>query len=136
MERDTAQRRAIRKAFEDAQRPLSPGEVLGIAQSTLPNLGLATVYRSLKAFVEESWLAPVDVPGEPKRYELAGKHHHHHFNCRGCGRMFDFDGCPDNMESLVPQGFVMEDHELFIYGRCCDCNHTAKRAAKGHPRRG
>jgi len=121
VQRNTAQRRTIRKVFEDAGRPLAPGEVLDAARKQLPQLGLATVYRTLKGLTEEGWLQPVEVPGEPQRYELAGKDHHHHFSCRVCGGMFDFHGCPPDLDKLVPPGFVMEDHELYLYGRCPTC---------------
>mgnify|MGYP003640090657 CR=1 FL=1 len=121
MQRDTAQRRAIRRVFSRENRPLTPQEVLAGAQSTVPQMGLATVYRALKSLTEGGTVMVVDVPGEPQRYELAGKDHHHHFSCRGCGRMFEMDGCPGDLEQLVPTGFVMEDHEVFIYGRCPDC---------------
>lgn len=122
MQRDTAQRRAIRKVLTKAGRPLSPQEVLDDARSEVPNLGIATVYRTVKGLTDEGWLVPVELPGEPQRYEKAGKGHHHHFCCRKCGRMFEMTGCPDNLGRLVPAGFVMEDHELFIYGRCQECS--------------
>lgn len=121
MQRDTVQRRAIRKVLTTQNRPLSPLEILEAAQSQVPNMGLATVYRTIKSLTESDTLKVVDVPGEPQRYELAGKGHHHHFSCRECGRMFEMDGCPEDLERLVPKGFTMEDHEVFIYGRCRDC---------------
>ena len=121
MQRDTAQRRAIRGVFSHENRPLTPQELLERAQDTVPQIGLATVYRTLKSMTEAGSVLVVDVPGEPQRYELAGKDHHHHFSCRTCGRMFEMAGCPDDLERLVPAGFVMEDHEVFIYGRCRDC---------------
>jgi len=121
VQRDTAQRRAIRKAFSTLNRPLSPQEILEAAQAQVPNMGLATVYRTVKHLTESRDLIVVDVPGEPQRYELAGKEHHHHFSCRQCGRMFEMDGCPGDLERLVPRGFIMEDHEVFIYGRCREC---------------
>lgn len=124
MQRDTVQRRAIRKVFTDAARPLSPNEILAGARVQVPNLGIATVYRSVRGLTEEGWLVPVEVPGEPQRYELSGKAHHHHFTCRVCGRMFDFAGCPKDLARLVPNGFVMEDHEVFLYGRCADCRNA------------
>ncbi|MBX7257827.1 MAG: transcriptional repressor [Candidatus Hydrogenedentes bacterium] len=124
MERDTSQRRAIRQVFRDSGRPLSPQEVLEFARAHAPNLGIATVYRSVKTLMEDGWLVPVEIPGEPQRYEIAGKDHHHHFSCRSCGRMYDFDGCPSNLGGLVPAGFQMEDHEIFLYGRCADCLET------------
>ena len=122
MQRDTAQRRAIRDVFDREDRPLTPQEVLEGAQSVVPKMGLATVYRTLKSLTEVDSVKVVDVPGEPQRYELAGKAHHHHFSCRSCGRMFEMDGCPGDLERMVPKDFVMEDHEVYIYGQCSDCS--------------
>lgn len=122
MQRDTAQRRAIRHVFSHSRRPLTPQEVLEKAQSEVPNLGIATVYRTLRGLMDEGSLIAVDVPGEPQRYEGSGKGHHHHFSCRACGRMFEMEGCPKDLDKLVPQGFTMDDHEVFIYGQCLDCN--------------
>ncbi len=121
MERNTQQRRAIRDVFFSVERPLSPQEVMESAQKEVPGLGLATVYRSLKAWTEDGWLTVVELPGEPQRYERSGKGHHHHFNCNRCGRLFEMDGCPADLESMVPQGFTMEAHEVYIYGVCADC---------------
>ena len=82
---------------------------------------MATVYRTLKSLVEDNTVIALDVPGEAPRYELAGKGHHHHFSCRTCGKMFDFHGCPGGIQSLVPEGFELEDHEIFLYGTCAEC---------------
>lgn len=122
MERDTTQRRAIRAVLKSADGPLTPQDVLAAARSQVPQLGIATVYRSLKALTDEGWLITVDVPGEPQRYEKAGKGHHHHFSCNECGRMFEVNGCPEDLKELVPDGFAMEGHEVFIYGLCEACN--------------
>lgn len=121
MERDTQQRRAIRQAFREAGRPLSPQEVLEVAAPESPGLGVATVYRTVKGLVEQGWLATVTLPGEPPRYEVAGKEHHHHFHCRGCGRVFEIEGCPGELARMTPKGFVLENHEVVLYGRCAGC---------------
>ena len=120
-ERDTQQRRAIRSAIERADRPLSPREVLDEAQPLSPGLGIATVYRTLKTGVERGVLQPVELPGEPPRYETTGKQHHHHFHCRSCDRVYEIDGCPDDLRNLTPPGFALEAHEIVLYGRCADC---------------
>ena len=52
MERATRQNTAIRAAIESAGRPLSPTEVLDEARRHVAALGLATVYRNLKALVD------------------------------------------------------------------------------------
>lgn len=124
MERDTSQRRAIRRIFEEVGRPLSPQEVLEAAQSHAASLGIATVYRNLKALVEAGWLVPVGLPGEPDRYEMAGKDHHHHFRCRSCERVYEVESCPGNIHNMVPAGFLLEDHEVVLYGVCASCAGT------------
>jgi Fur family ferric uptake transcriptional regulator len=121
MERDTSQRRAIRQAFREADRPLSPQEALEAAEDAAPGIGMATVYRNLRALQKQGWLCAVEVPGAPTRYELADKGHHHHFQCRLCGRVYEVEGCPGAFNRLAPAGFRLEDHELWLYGLCAAC---------------
>ncbi len=123
--RKTKQKEAIRAAFERAARPLSPEEALAASQTPTGTVSLATVYRNINTLVAERWLAPVEVPGEPARYEIAGKGHHHHFHCRLCGRIYDLPGCtlPANTPDLPP-GFALSGHELFLYGSCGQCPPT------------
>ena len=121
MERSTRQRAAIRHTLEAASRPLLPQEVLEGARAQVPGLGIATVYRCLKQLVEERALKVVELPGENARYERVDVGHHHHFQCRGCERVFDVHACPGDLGRLAPAGFSVEDHELTLYGRCSDC---------------
>ncbi len=123
MERSTRQRSAIIEAFQQEQRPLLPAEVLSIAIQRSPKLGIATVYRNLKAMVDEGVLKAVLLPGDSPRFELMEHHHHHHhFQCKQCNRVFDIDACPGNLAKLAPKGFVVDDHELTLYGSCMECN--------------
>jgi Fur family ferric uptake transcriptional regulator len=117
----TRQRDAIRAAFEEAARPLSPEEVLAAAERRAGGLGVATVYRNIKNLVEEGWLAPVELPGRPARYELSGKGHHHHFYCNGCGLVFELNGCVASFRDMIPRGFRVTAHEVLLYGMCQDC---------------
>jgi len=120
-QRRTQQRDAIREALARADRPLEAQELLRAAEPLSPGLGLATVYRTLKAGAEEGWLKPVALPGGATRYELAGKDHHHHFECRQCHRVFDVAGCPGELQRLTPTGFTLEGHEVVLYGLCDRC---------------
>lgn len=121
MERRTNQRAAIKGAFHKEGRPLAPAEVLATAQMDVPGLGIATVYRALKSLVDDGSLAPVELPGEPMRYELAGLDHHHHFHCTSCGKVFDVQGCAKAVSSLLPAGYTLERHEIILYGKCEAC---------------
>ncbi len=122
VERDTSQRRAIRQVFRETDRPLSTDEVLKAAQKLKPNIGIATVYRTLKLLIDCKWLATVRLPGEPPRFEVADKPHHHHFHCRLCGRAFEVPGSDDLIRTLTPDGFVVESHDLVLYGLCSSCS--------------
>jgi len=121
LERKTRQRASILETFRDSPGPLSPQEVLESTKPQLPGLGIATVYRNIKAFVDNGTLQVVPVLGHPDRYELAGKKHHHHFFCRVCQRAFEMEGCPGSLDQLAPKGFKVEQHEIYLYGLCKGC---------------
>ncbi len=122
MTRHTEQKDAIRAAFDAVHRPLKPDEVLRLAQRTVPQLGIATVYRNLKRMCSDKVLCIVQLPGESSSmYELANLHHHHHFHCHNCERTFDVDICPGDFAAMAPSGFVVDQHELVLYGLCAEC---------------
>lgn len=122
MQRDTSQRRAIRRALEDAGRPLGALEVLESSKAHAPGLGIATVYRNIKALLEADEIAEVQLPGEPPRYELAGKDHHHHFRCERCERVYELDGaCLRDLKAALPRGFRATAHEVLVHGVCAAC---------------
>jgi Fur family ferric uptake transcriptional regulator len=124
--RRTRQRAAIRAVLEEARRPLSIAEVLDLAQRSVPGLGIATVYRTVGTLVEEGVLAQVEIGGEAPRYEIAGRGHHHHFRCRRCQRVFEVEGCLPDIQRLAPAGYLVEDHEILLFGLCPDCTPRRK----------
>lgn len=87
----------------------------------MPGIGMATIYRNIKSMLESGEITAVSLPGGGDRYEIAGHGHHHHFHCRLCDRMYEVDACPGDMRKLAPKGFVLESHELTLYGLCGDC---------------
>ncbi|MGP8172962.1 MAG: Fur family transcriptional regulator [Terracidiphilus sp.] len=119
--RNTRQKAAIREALIAANRPLSAEEALEEAQHRHPSLGIATVYRNIQTLIEEGWLRPVEVPGDSTRYEVAGKGHHHHFQCNECGRLYELEGCITQVRPKLPRGFRATGHEFFVYGLCAVC---------------
>ena len=124
--RGTQQRRYIYQVLERANRPLSPQEILAEAKKAVPNLGIATVYRTVKYFTENGLFEAVELPGEGLRYELSGKHHHHHFHCKRCGKVYEIEGCSGESDiSKVPPGFTVEEHLVILYGLCANCQHSS-----------
>jgi Fur family ferric uptake transcriptional regulator len=122
MERNTQQRQAIFKVFEKTHRPLATQEVLELAQKSCPGLGIATVYRNLKALVADEKLCCVDMPGGLVLYELPRIEHHHHFSCLKCLKVFDIDACGLNLKKLIPAGFQLKAHEILLSGFCKSCS--------------
>jgi Fur family transcriptional regulator, ferric uptake regulator len=122
MERVTRQRTAIRDAIERSARPLSPPEILELAQSTVSQLSLATVYRNLHLLLEAGEISAVMLPGDSARYESVHLGHHHHFQCKKCRKVFDTPGCVGDVHGAIPPGFVVEHHEITFYGTCDECS--------------
>ena len=120
--RKTRQKDAIRQAFTEADRPLSPEEALAMARTQVESMSIATIYRNIGSLVSEKWLTPVEIPGEPSRYELAGKKHHHHFRCNDCGKIFELDGCVIPVKPQLPRGFQATGHEFYMFGTCTSCS--------------
>jgi Fur family ferric uptake transcriptional regulator len=125
--RDTRQRRAIRLAFEEAERPLSTEQLHAVASRESRGLGLATVYRSIKSLVDEGWLEVIDIPGHGAFYERAGKEHHHHFACENCSEVSDLEGCSSEVRVRLPRGYRARGHDVTIYGTCASCAISAER---------
>lgn len=128
--RDTEQKRAIRRALEESGRPMSTTEVLAAARHTVPGLGVATVYRTLRRLQDENVLRKVDLPGEVSRYEVSTGRHHHHFTCVECHRVFEVQSCPGDLAHLAPPGFITERHEVILYGRCRECKSRRRGRAR------
>jgi len=120
-QRNTKQKQVIETMLKQAGRPLLPKELLSKAQESLPQLGAATVFRTLKKMVDEGSAKIVCLPGDSPRYERSDLTHHHHFKCSECECVFDLNGCPGHFEKLLPKGFQLTDHEITLFGRCTDC---------------
>jgi Fur family ferric uptake transcriptional regulator len=112
---------AIEQVFKHHERPLGVDEILKYGRTLVKTLNQATVYRNLRLLIEDGWLKRISHPSLGALYELAGRGHHHHFHCRECNRVFHLPGCALKEENAAPEGFVVEDHDIFLYGVCPSC---------------
>jgi len=116
--------------------PLSVPEILVRAQKVQPQLGIATVYRALKLLQEAQRIQTVILPSGETRYESADLGHHHHFQCRLCRQVFDFEACPLQLAHTgLPDGFLVENHEITLYGLCATCSAKPAKRFPSKPRR-
>lgn len=115
--RETKQRHAIRRAFELADRPLGPKEVLDIACNEVRNLGIATVYRNIKTMVDQGALETINLPGEPPRYDLPRSKAENSslIMCKKTNRVFH--GSQDvHIELPTIPGFNIKNYQIIFYG--------------------
>jgi Fur family transcriptional regulator, ferric uptake regulator len=121
LKRITSQRKAIEAVFAKHERPLAVEEILNYGRESVPSLNVATVYRILKILTDNKLLVKVFHPTFGTLYERSGKDHHHHFFCLECNRAYELPGCALKVDDAAPDGFVVEDHEVFLLGKCPDC---------------
>jgi len=122
-QRRTAQREAIMNVINATDGPLTVEQIRDRASEKSPNLGIATVYRTVKLLLDGEQIHAVILPDGETRYEAADLDHHHHFRCHGCNVVFDLPGCmmPIPEGTALPGGFCVEDHEITLFGTCPEC---------------
>ena len=127
----TAQRLAVLETV--ASRPeehLTAEEIFTLVKVSCPDIGLATVYRTIQLLNELGLIDRISFDDGAVRYEIGSapdreqKHRHHHLICRRCGRVFSFQ--EDLLEELEARitadtGFLVVDHEVKLYGYCIEC---------------
>jgi Fur family transcriptional regulator, ferric uptake regulator len=122
--RNTRQRETILETLVGSDGPLGIEDILRRARVSLPQLGLATVYRTVALLKDGGQINEVRLPGEEPRFEPARRAHHHHFRCEACGKVLELDFCPVHLPSgtLLPNGFRVREHHLTLYGLCDKCD--------------
>ena len=123
----TTQRQIILKALLDNyQHHLSADELHAIVKEQHPEIGLATVYRTLEICANLDMLHPIEFGDGCTRYEFAkgDAHSHHHLICVKCGKVTECDDdLLETLEAWVSKktGFKIADHQLKLYGYCQEC---------------
>ncbi|NMC33045.1 MAG: transcriptional repressor [Veillonellaceae bacterium] len=130
----TPQRQKILQVFaEHPEEHLSAEDVYSLLRATAPEIGLATVYRTLEMLEGLAFLHRIEFGDGKSRYELAAddsSHSHHHLICLSCGAVTEFgDDLLETLESFVSRttNFQITDHQVKFYGYCGDC-----RKKSGH----
>ena len=91
---------------------------------SLPQVGRATVYRTLASLQEEGVICRLMIDGRAPRYLLGGTQYHHHMVCTQCGAVQDIADCgvDDFVDTVAERfGYELDGHRLEIYGRCSTC---------------
>ena len=106
---------------------LTVEEIFDIVKKKRPEIGLATVYRTVVLMHEENLITRLDLKDGTARYELTreDEHHtHHHLVCIQCSQVLEFmDDLLDPIEEEIGKkyNFKVLDHSLKFYGICNEC---------------
>ncbi len=119
------QRDRIAETFFGMGGHVSVEELVARVRRIDPRISVATVYRTMKLLADCGLAAPRQFGGGQTRYEAAaGRAHHDHLICTGCGEIVEFANEKiESLQELVARrhGFEVESHKLELYGRCARC---------------
>ena len=122
----TPPRLAVLQVIEQEGEHLDPAQILRRAQSIHPDIGRATVYRTLELLTQLNIVRPIYV-GEHGPTYIRAEGGHHHLVCSTCGIVIDFDQCMagDMTRELADRfGFQIQSHLLEFYGLCAGCQEN------------
>lgn len=127
----TTQRIVILEVLEDRPNEhLTAEEIYECVKEKYPEIGLATVYRTIQLLSELNLIDKLNLDDGYVRYEIGKQesgvpcHHHHHLICLGCGKVLTFqDDLLETLESKIQNAmeFKIQDHEVKFYGYCAEC---------------
>ncbi|WP_026475822.1 Fur family transcriptional regulator [Alkaliphilus transvaalensis] len=125
----TPQRRATLEVLYNNQgEHLNTEEIYDIVKETCPEIGLATVYRTLQLLDEMGLISKLNLDDGCSRYEFNNHeddHQHHHLICQSCNCVIEVEiDLLDQLEEAIEKEykFKIKDHKVKFFGICSNCN--------------
>ena len=99
-----------------------------------PQLGMATVYRTLNALADAGVLDRLHHEGTSTCYRYCAPGHHHHLTCRSCHAVVELRDC--DLASwaqhvAAAHGFAAAQHSVELSGICGACRARGVAEAEG-----
>ncbi|MDQ0205771.1 ferric iron uptake transcriptional regulator [Alkalicoccobacillus murimartini] len=124
----TPQREAtVMVLLEHEEDHLSAEDVYLLVKDKAPEIGLATVYRTLELLAELKIVDKINFGDGVSRFDLrkeGAAHFHHHLVCIECGAVDEIeDDLLGDVEKIVERDydFKIMDHRLTFHGICYRC---------------
>ena len=124
----TPQRRAIVDTIVDNEgKHLTAEEIYDEVKKNCPEIGLATVYRTILLLEEIGVVSKLHLNDGCSRYELVHSdetHRHHHLICNVCNDVIEVeDDLLEDIEETIEKEYKFKilDHALKFYGICKKC---------------
>lgn len=124
----TPQREAtVRVLLEREEDHLSAEDIYLLVKEKAPEIGLATVYRTLELLSELKVVDKINFGDGVSRYDLrkeGAAHFHHHLVCMECGAVEEIvEDLLEDVEKKIEDEwqFQVKDHRLTFHGICRKC---------------
>lgn len=117
--------------LENEKDHLSAEEIYFLVKKKSPEIGLATVYRTLEILTDLKIVDKVSFNDGLARYDLrkeGAQHFHHHLLCLECGNIEEVEeDLLGSVEQIVEDRyhFSVKDHRLTFHGICRNCQNKA-----------
>lgn len=124
----TGPRRMVLDEIVSRTAPFTSAELLDSVQGSTPQIGRATVFRTLDLLCRIGVVQRIHEDAQGGRchaYLACDERHHHHLICNSCGRVADFHE-EKALDALVREverhtQFRVEGHRLELVGLCPAC---------------
>lgn len=119
----------LRILLVNRDKHLSAEELYHLAKQKYPDLGLATVYKTLDLYLLIDIVCGMDFGDGRKRYQFCGwdtaGRRHDHLICNLCGKIIEVhEGFPETVGRKIYREykFRVENHQLKVFGICGECS--------------
>jgi len=120
----TPQRQEVLRVLLEENGHFSAEEIWRRVQRRYAGVSFDTIYRTLHLLTRAGLASEVDFADGCRRFEFAGKGHHHHLVCLRCGRIEELPFCLDDCLARVREkkpDFQIAGHAFKVYGYCRHC---------------
>lgn len=113
---------------EDSQRHFTAEDVYKALLDGGEDIAFATVYRVLTQFESAGLVLRHNFEGGRSVFELDRGKHHDHMVCAKCNTVTEFfDEAIEERQNIIAKKhkFDLQDHSLYLYGICSDCQKAS-----------
>ncbi|MBN1803702.1 MAG: transcriptional repressor [Sedimentisphaerales bacterium] len=124
------QREQILDIFLKTEKHPTINDLYDLVRKKHPQIGLATVYRTMRVICNAGLARETDFGGGIRRFEHKYKHQrHHHLVCLKCGNIIEItSGKIEEIQRQLAKkhGFTIVKDTMEIFGNCRTCKRKEK----------
>lgn len=124
--RKSLRRSQVLEVFSKCEKHVTVNELVELVHSKYPDIGIATIYRTLKLICDSGIARTTEFEKGTIRYEHDfGHQHHDHLVCFNCGAFIEInnDRIEEEQNKIAKDnGYTLLNHKMILYGLCQKCS--------------